>query len=68
VWIVEPLKGTELSAFAIGGVVVVFFHWFLPHCKLFRAAQITAADSTMLKISSAANATARPIADSEVRS
>jgi hypothetical protein len=56
--VVKPFKGAEFPALAIdGSLVIAFFHWFLPHCKLqaLGTAQIVAAVSTMLKISSAAN-------------
>ena len=36
--VVEPLAGAKFAAFAVrGNFVVVFFHWFLPHCKLMAA-------------------------------
>jgi hypothetical protein len=64
VWIVEPLKRAEFSALAIdGSIVVAFFHWFLPHCNpianLWDGSNHGGVAS-MLKISSAANALARP--------
>ena len=34
--VVEPFEGAEFPALAIAGnIVVVFFHCFLPHCKLY---------------------------------